>query len=237
MAQSERVQQILAQLAAAAGTGAPGTMGSRLVAACQDSLGVSGVGLISMTDRGPGTLLAATDGHAQVIEELQFSLGEGPCIDASRLGRPLLQPQLAQTGPPRWPAFTAAAIAAGVAAIFAFPLHVGGIKLGVLDVSHQTAGMLGPADLTDALGFADAATLAILQLQAIAGDAPMHPEMVAAMEDRAVVHQATGMISVQMNSSLADALVLLRARAYAAERPIRQLATDVVNHVVRLDDR
>ena len=87
-------------------------------------------------------MLAATDEGARKMEELQFSLGEGPCIDSSRSGRPVLQPDLARTAPALWPAFSALALEAGIAAIFAFPLQVGAVRMGVFDLYRDEVGGL-----------------------------------------------------------------------------------------------
>src|SRR3954465_14973352 len=127
-----------------------------LVRLCARSLPVSGVGLALMTDDGPAGTVAASDGGALELEELQFTLGQGPCVDASRTGRPVLVPDLAGTSPPMWPQFGAAAETAGLRAVFALPLQVGGIRLGVLDLYRDTAGELSPEELSDALTFADA---------------------------------------------------------------------------------
>jgi hypothetical protein len=99
-------------------------MPASLVALCARALPVSGVGLALMTDEGPAGTVAATDGSALELEELQFSLGEGPCVDASQSGRPVLQPDLGRTARQRWPVSSAGAEAAGMAAVFAFPLRV-----------------------------------------------------------------------------------------------------------------
>jgi hypothetical protein len=161
------------------------------------------------------------------MEDLQFTLGEGPCVDSSETGRPVLQPDLARTGPGRWPLFCEAALKVGICAIFAFPLRVGGIRLGVLDLYRDRPGALTNDEQTESLCFADAAISVLLHLQAQPspngdqGPIPM-------VEDRAEVHQATGIISVQADVPLAQALVLLRARAFAAGRPITALARDVV---------
>jgi hypothetical protein len=124
---------------------------------CAPTLPVSGVGLALMTEEGPAGMVAASDGGALQLEELQFTLGEGPCVDASRTGRPVLAPDLARTSSRRWPQFAAGADAAGLRAVFAFPLQVGGIRLGVLDLYRDTAGVLSQGELTDALSFTDAA--------------------------------------------------------------------------------
>jgi GAF domain-containing protein len=202
---------------------------ARLVKACARAMPATGVGLVLMTNAGPAGTVAATDGAAAIMEDLQFTLGEGPGVDSSRTGRPVLQPELSHTGPARWPAFCAGASEASIRAVFAFPLRVGGIRLGVLDLYRDRPGGLSDTDLAEALSFADAATAVLLDLQAHgarSGSIPM-------IEDRAEVHQATGMISVQAGVTLVQALVLLRARSFADDSPINSLARDVVSRMVR----
>jgi GAF domain-containing protein len=211
-------------------------MPSCLVNMCARALPVSGVGLALMTDDGPAGTVAATDGSALELEELQFSLGEGPCVDASGSGRPVLQPDLERTARRRWPVFASGAEAAGLAAVFAFPLRVGGIRVGVLDLYRTTAGVLSDDELADALSFADAATALLLHMQAQDGGVGLPPDSLTVLDDRAEVHQATGVVSVQAAVSLQDALLLLRARAFAEQRPIGTLAHDVVQGVVDFGD-
>jgi hypothetical protein len=205
-----------------------------LVEMCTRSLPISGAGLTLMTEEGAIGTVAVTDGPARELEDLQFTLGEGPCVDASRTGRPVLQPDLARTGPARWPVFADRARTAGLGAVFALPLRVGAIRLGVLDLYRATPGDLTRAQLTEALAFADAATLLLLDLQARdsgAGEMLDPPPL----DDRAEVHQATGVVSVLARVSLKEALLLLRARAYSDQRPLRDLARDVLAGAVRFE--
>jgi hypothetical protein len=231
---STRVAEILSAVLAESSSGIGLLAG--LVNLCVRSLPVSGVGLAFMTDEGPAGTVAATDGTALELEELQFSLGEGPCVDASRTGRPVLQPDLTRTARSRWPAFAAGAEAAGLAAVFAFPLRVGGIRVGVLDLYRTTAGVLSDEELADALSFADASTTLLLHMQG--EDAGWGPpvESLTVLDDRAEVHQATGVVSVQADVSLQEALLLLRARAYAEQRSFSELAVDVLDGVVDFRD-
>jgi GAF domain len=207
-----------------------------LVQMCARVLRVGGVGLALMTDDGPAGTVAATDRTALQLEELQFSLGEGPCVDASRTGRPVLQPDLARTGQTRWPAFSAGAEAAGLVAVFAFPLRVGAIRLGVLDLYRTTVGVLTERELADSLTFADAATTLMLHLQARAAGWDPPEDSLVVLDDRAEVHQATGVVSVQSAVTLHEALLLLRARAYAEQRPISELAVEVLEGVADFRD-
>jgi hypothetical protein len=207
-----------------------------LVRLCARTLAVSGVGLALMTDDGPAGTVAASDAGALQLEELQFTLGQGPCVEASRTGRPVLAPDLAGASL-AWPQFGAGAATAGLRAIFAFPLRVGGIRLGVLDLYRDTVGELSRAELADALSYADAATQLLLDLQAQGtADGRPPPQALAVLDDRAEVHQATGVVSVRAGVSLAQALAMLRARAYAEDRPIGDLARDVIDGVVHLGE-
>jgi hypothetical protein len=231
---STRVAEILSAVLVESRSGI--ALPAGLVGMCAQALRVSGVGLALMTDDGPAGTVAATDGSALELEDLQFSLGEGPCVDASQSGRPVLQPDLGRTARERWPVFAAGAEAAGLAAVFAFPLRVGAIRLGVLDLYRTTAGVLPDDDLADALCFADAATALLLHLQAQDAGVGLPLGSLTVLDDRAEVHQATGVVSVQAAVSLQDALLLLRARAYAEQRPIGTIAHDVVNGVVDFSD-
>lgn len=205
-----------------------------LVARCVASLPITGVGLARMTDAGPAGTFVATDGPARVMEELQFDLGEGPCVDCSVSGRPVLQSDLARTGVARWPVFTPGAVGAGIRAIFALPLQVGGIRLGVLDLYRDAPGALADADLAEALVFADAATAVLLHLQTASSSELDQVHIGDPMDHRAEVHQATGMTAAQLDIPLAQALALLRARAYAEDRPVLGVAIDVVERRLRL---
>jgi hypothetical protein len=196
-------------------------------------LPVSGVGVALMTAAGPsGVILAATDSRARQLEELQFTLGEGPCVEASSGGRPVLEPDVATAGSPRWPRFGAAVLDAGVHAVFAFPLRVGAIHVGVLDLYRDAPGPLAGPDLVEALAFAESATVVILHLQ----DHDEHAALAGPIDSNAEVHQATGMITIQLGISLTEALLRLRAHAYASGRTMSSIAADVVSRRMHFDD-
>ncbi len=177
----------------------------------------------------------ATDRTASELEDLTLTLGEGPGVDATT-GGPVLVADL--TEPEcrnRWPMFAPAALDAGAGAMFALPLRVGGIRLGVLDLYRASAGDLGVEQLADVLIMADTACAVLLDDAARrgvdrgdpwpGGTGLRHPE----------VHQATGMIVVQLGVSAAVALVRLRAYAYSQDRLLRDVAADVVARRLRLD--
>jgi len=210
------------------------TLPERLCQDCAATLPVNGVGLALMNDAGHQGVIAATDGSATLMEDLQFTLGEGPCMDASRERRPVLQPDLAQTADTRWPGFGPAVLEAGIAAIFAFPLQVGAIRLGILDLYRATPGNLDAEQLAGTLAYADAAVIILLHLQSkMTPGQGLHPQLGDPLDSRAEIHQATGVIAVQAVVGLTEALLLLRAHAYAADRPLLKIARDVLTGTLR----
>ncbi len=215
------------------------TLPELLCTRCAVDLSVSGVGIALMTSDGHQGVVAASDDTARTMERLQYTLGEGPCLDSSSGGRPVLQPELTRTAAARWPGFGPAVFDAGVRAIFAFPLQVGGLRLGVLDLYRDRAGALDRTQLADALTYADAAGVLLMHLQHQMGpDEGLHPDLIDPQDYRPEVHQATGMVTVQAAVGLAEALLLLRARAFATDRTILDVAREVIARRLRfeLDD-
>jgi hypothetical protein len=218
--------------------GAHGMLGllQRLCAAAVRALSASGAGVSVMTKEGLRGLAVASDQASERIDELQFSLGEGPCMDAFSSSRPVLEPDLSSGGNARWPVYSAAAHAEGVRAVFAFPLQIGAARLGVLDLYRSQTGSLSSKEFSQALTFADVATTMLVdgQEQAPAGAAA--EGLAEAFDYRAEVHQAQGMVMVQAAVSLAEALALLRAYAFAHGRGLSAVARDVVTGTLRLDE-
>ena len=120
----------------------PGQRRARLCRVCAEVTGTTGAGIMLMSGDVPHGSLCTTDDVSAVIEQLQYDLGEGPCVDAYHLDRPVLEPDLADPADPRWLAFTGPAVAAGVRAVFGFPLHVGAVRLGALNLYCDRAGPL-----------------------------------------------------------------------------------------------
>jgi hypothetical protein len=132
----------------------------------------------------------------------------------------------------RWPAFMAGAADLGVAAVFAFPLRIGAISVGALDLYRDQPGDLTGTDTTKALVAADSAALALLQLDSGKGDT-FAEDVGNRSTYQLQVHQATGMVQVQLGVTTEEAFLMLRARAFASGRPLADLATDVVARRLR----
>jgi GAF domain-containing protein len=199
----------------------------RLCAAVVPALSVSGAGLSVMADNEVRGLTAASDPATARIEELQFVLGEGPCIDAFAARRPVLVANLAD-GASRWPVYAPAAYDAGVRAVFAFPLQAGAGRLGVLDVFRPRPVPLSADELGQALTFAEVAVTTLLDGQAHADPGAAADGLDEAMDSRAELFQAQGMVMVQLGGTLTEALARMRAYAYAENRPLADVARDVV---------
>jgi hypothetical protein len=197
-------------------------------------LSASGCAVTLMAAPSTVDVLATAGRYADEIAELQFSLGEGPCLDAFLMGTPVLAADLSADGD-RWPVFSPAAVELGVLAEFSLPMQFGASAVGILDLSRQEPVMLSEEDLADAFAAADIATDAVLLLQDAADGAELSRLLEPAGHDRMVVHQATGMVSVQLDVTVADALATLRAAAFQTGRSIHQIAVDVVDR--RLDFR
>ncbi|GAA2593250.1 GAF domain-containing protein [Dactylosporangium fulvum] len=189
------------------------------------ALSASGVGMSLMASDGVHGMAAASDPNTARIEELQFTFGEGPCIDAAAAGRPVLVPDLADGAMRRWPVYATAVLDAGIRAVFAFPLQVGAARLGVLDVFRTSSGAMSRPELGQALAFADQVVMTLLDGQERTTGVD---ELDEAFEHRAQLFQAQGMVMVQLGIPLAEALARIRAHAYAADRPLSEVAADIV---------
>jgi GAF domain/ANTAR domain len=208
----------------------------RLCSAAVRSVPASGAGVSVMTDGGVRGVAAASDAASELIDELQFALGEGPCMDAFASRRPVMEADLAAGGAARWPLYAAAANTHGVRAAFALPLQVGAARLGVLDLYRNQPGPLSADELVWALGFADVATTMLLDAQQVAQPGAADHGLDEVLAYRFELHQAQGMIMVQLGVSLAAAMALLRAYAYAHDRSLDEVARDVVARTLRLDE-
>jgi GAF domain len=206
---------------------------------CATAMSAAGVDRAAVTVRlsaSPRETMYASDRVAAEVEELTLTLGEGPGVDAFTGGPVLVADLTAPHWLARWPVFAPAAVHAGVRAVFALPLQVGGIRLGVLDLYRAQPGDLDREQLADALLLADTACALLLDAPAL-GDRPgptgAGPEQAGSPHPE--VHQATGMITVQLGVSMAVALIRLRAYAYAHDRRLRDVAADVVARRLRFD--
>lgn len=209
-------------------------VGERLCATCVEVLGVAGAGIMLMSEGEHRGTLGVSNAVISVVEELQFTLGEGPCIDAYNTTLPVFEPDLGEPAVNRWPAFSGPAVDAGVGAVFGFPLRAGAANLGALDLYLADPADLLPHQVDDATVMAEVISATVLSLQADAAPGTLAPELRAGLAHRSGVHQASGMVSAQLDIDVADALTRIRAHAYTTNRPINDVARDIVARRLRL---
>lgn len=237
---SEQMVAVLALLNGAEGDGPGVELVSAAVAAAV-ALGVDGVS--AGVGIGPQGVVVAWGGErvGVALDDLQFTIGQGPGFEAVEAGEPVLAADLREHAA-RWPGFVPGALELEVRAVFAFPLRIGAISVGVLTAHRAVPGPLVDGQLADALALAEAVGVLLLDWAPADAGAGVPKEggpragRAQPVTHRAEVHQATGMISVQLDVSLAEALVRLRAHAYAQDRSVAQVAADVVARRLRFHD-
>jgi GAF domain-containing protein len=201
---------------------------ARICQACVDGLDVDGASISLLTASVARETLWATDPVAELLEDLQFTLNEGACVEAAATGDPVLVPDIRHgSESARWPIFAPAVTEqTPIRALFALPLQWGAVNLGVLDLYRTVPGALSQIQWRDALAATDTAALMILGQRTDPGDDGGWLDQ--ALGYRVEIHQATGMILVQLGVSATDALARLRAHAFVHQRLLIDVARDVV---------
>ena len=202
---------------------------------------VSGAWVAAAGGLGPDFVICVTDRVSEQLAELQLTLGEGPCHDVLASAAPVLAADLGseQSGR-RWPGFALQARLLGAGAVFAFPLTIGAIRAGVMGLYRGAPGLLAAERFGDSLVLADLATALLLDGAAHGGDgaAAAGPVLDGQSPDlvlhRAEIDQATGMLTVQLGVSMAEAFARLQAYAYAHDRRLADVARDIVDRRLRL---
>lgn len=214
--------------ASVSGPGRGRAAADRLCEACVDLLDIDGAALSIVYDGVISRSLGASSPLSRQLDELQFTLGEGPCLQAVSEFAPVLITDLEEFGL-RWPGFAGAALTRGVRAVFALPVSAAASAIGALDLYRHTSGELATSVLAGGLVAAELAALPLLDLMGIDLDAAVTDESSdawAQLEDltRVEVYQAAGMLIEQLDLPAADALIRLRAYAFAHDMTASEVA-------------
>lgn len=203
------------------------TDGEDLCAPFLEQLPVTGVAVSMFGGTAAASLVSASDDLAARLDELQFDLGEGPRWEALRTRLPVLVPDV-HSHPYSWPVFNKAILDSGVAAMFVFPLTLGALDLGAVELHHTKPGNLSYNDHTTAAVLAGRTAWhllrRILSVNSPDTDPAEHNELMSRRE----IHQATGMVLAQAETTAAEALLLLRAHAFANALTLREAADAVL---------
>jgi len=212
----------------------------RLCEACVLLLDIDAAAISLVFDGAASGTLGSSGEHAVRYDELQFTLGEGPCLESVARKTPVLIADLADPDDTRWPVYGPAMLAHLIRGVFAMPLLVAGEHIGALDLFRAQPGLLEEHYLAGAIAAAELATVPLLDL--------MNGDLQAAVNDpvsntwtelhalsRAEVSQATGMLVAQLDVEPAEALVRLRAHAYATGRTSTDVARDILDRRLKLE--
>ena len=212
--------------------------GQRRASLCDpfvEQLPITGASISVFDTQGRQSTICTSDPTAARLDELQFELGEGPQWEAFQRATPVLHPDVRGATPIGSMLFGQAMLTLPVGALFAFPMLVGAAAVGVVGLYRSTAGALDPEALQLAARLTKRATIpAVSDAMRTAqtdGDSVSSTAPTVWRE----VHQATGILLVQLGLTAAESFAQLRAYAFAAQRPIREVARDVVER--RLDFR
>jgi hypothetical protein len=207
----------------------------RLCQLSAEVTGATGAGIMLMSGDTQRGSICTTDDVSALIERLQYELGEGPCVDACRTDQPVSEPNLAAPQATRWMAFTPPAVAAGARAVFGFPLGVGAVRLGALNLYCDEPRSLTGSQHRDALLMAGIAAQTVLAIQAGAPAGQVAEGLEIGANFQYVVHQASGMVAALLDVSVGQALARLRAHAFGNDRALVDVARDVVARTLRFD--
>jgi hypothetical protein len=198
-------------------------------------LPVTGAAIVEMTDVNRQQTVCATDEVSDQLQTLQFTLGEGPGVEAVSSGRPVLVSDLREVPHTRWPVFAEAASRTPARALYSFPLQIGVISVGALELYRDQPGPLTTAQLAGALLCADVARWALLGLRAGTDPDAAEPQRWLTDPDlqRTEIHRATGMVMAQLEISAESALATLRAFAYSNDQALNDIAHQVVTRQLR----
>jgi hypothetical protein len=176
--------------------------------------------------------LAATDGQAARLDELQFDLGEGPCWDAMRSAQHVLAPDIRRTDGNPWPELARALQSEQVSSVFAFPLAVGPVRFGAIDLYSAEPFRLSGAQAEQAGAMASVVGRHVLQ-RALTSIGAAYEQQPGNAFSRRLIHQASGMVLAQIDVSADDARLVIQGHAFSAERSMMEVAQDILDGRLR----
>jgi GAF domain-containing protein len=192
--------------------------------ACATIPGCS-AGSVTLWREGQPYTVVSTDDLAQEVDNAQYETLEGPCLDASRYGEVYVVREM--TDEPRWPVFSSVAARKGIRSSLSLPLSVRGTPIGALNLySHEHDGFDGAAEVGRL--FAGQAGVAIANAQVYRASRSLADQLQEAMDSRAVIEQAKGVLMAEQGCTAEDAFTLLRAASQRENVKLRDIAQRIV---------
>jgi transcriptional regulator with GAF, ATPase, and Fis domain len=185
---------------------------------------------VTVVDDGSYVTAASTDRRADAVDRVQYELAEGPCIDALETGREHHLLRLEEER--RWPRFVEQARELGFDGVLSVPLSTAGGTLGALNVFVQQPDALTDDDVELARRIAAPAATTLANADAYRRVARLADQLQEALDSRAIIEQAKGVLMARQGCDADEAFDLLRQLSQSSNRKLRHIAADVVAHTV-----
>ncbi|HZQ26743.1 MAG TPA: GAF and ANTAR domain-containing protein [Acidimicrobiales bacterium] len=195
---------------------------------CVEVLDVDAAGLMLAAPEGDLRVMASSSEALRLLELFELQAQEGPCLEAYRVGLPVVNQDLATVNG-RWPRFVPEAIAAGFHSVHALPMRLRGSVIGALNLFHIEPGLMRQADIDAAQSLADIATIAILQHRAVQEAQMLNEQLSHALNSRVVIEQAKGMLAEREGLNMEQAFARLRTHARNHNARLADVARDVIS--------
>ena len=194
---------------------------------------VAGEGLscgmtLRQRNRPPATI-ACTDPLAAQADDIQYKLGDGPCLHAMRHAR-LVHVDDFDTHT-SWPGFSRQAVALGIRSCLAVPLLADGEPAGALNLYARRPGAFGPAEVSRAQQFAGHASGALTLALRMESCSDLNDQLRSSLVSRAVIDQALGVIMATERCPQDKAFAVLKTVSQNTNVKIRDLAATIVTSV------
>lgn len=174
--------------------------------------------------------IASSDPLAAAVDQIQYDLGRGPCLQSLATGQTVIVPDM--TDEIRWQPFPARVLSLGVLSSLSLPLNVNGTTVGAINLYARTAGALDDPDCWIwATALAHQASAVIGAAFRQAEQAQLTDQLRAALTSRAVIDQATGILMAQQRCDADTAFALLRQASQSHNRKVRDIAATIVSSV------
>ncbi|WP_328291399.1 GAF and ANTAR domain-containing protein [Kineococcus sp. NBC_00420] len=207
----------------------------RVVDNCMRVLDVTAVGLL-LAGQSSGQLsgqgrqlqvVAASSEQMRVLEVIQLHINRGPCLEAYARGERVVAEDLEELRR-RWADFATDVAAAGFRAVAAVPLRLREHKIGALGLFSDREHAPTDVDIDVAQAFADIATIALLQQQAIDNAEAVSAHLQHALESRVIIEQAKGIIATQQRIPVSDAFTVIRDHARSRNVKLSEVTRAIV---------
>jgi GAF domain-containing protein len=173
--------------------------------------------------------VASSDEFANEVDEVQYDQGEGPCLEASRTGRVIYVPDMRDDG--RWPRYRLHAVAAGVRSSLSLPLTIADATIGALNLYCTEPDAFDDRLRQGLAVFAAQAAAALTMVLRQARQDKVTAQLEQALESRATIDQAMGIVMAQQRCSADEAFALLRAHSQNTNRKLRDVAAEIIERV------